>query len=195
MLWNYIIIYLFIYLFLLHLIFSRCCCACRMCVCMVSSSTMHVCVCRAGMCISVARVGVWQRISQAQGLLLHFHDYYCCPLPYGVVGVQVGWAGGGLAVAVVGVQATVSRYMHALIHSNALRLTPLNLPPAPTGAPPTHPHTSPPPPRTHTLREHMAGKALHTPTHTRSYKVLNKTIHLYIYTSYKAMHVETCTTC
>lgn len=67
-------------------------CMCSVpCVC----ACMCVCVCRVGICISVARVGVWLRISEAQGLVLHFHDYYGCLLPYGVVGVQVGGGGGG----------------------------------------------------------------------------------------------------
>lgn len=75
----------------------------------VFNSRVCVYVCRVGICISVARVGVWLRISEAQGLLLHFHDYYGCLLPYGVVGVQVG-AGSGWW----GVQATVPLCTHTL---------------------------------------------------------------------------------
>lgn len=68
----------------------------------------------------MARVEVWPRISEAQGLLPHFHDYYCCPPPYGVVKRQVGGGGGLLVFRGVGwgggVQATVPQYTLQLIH-------------------------------------------------------------------------------
>lgn len=60
----------------------------------------------------MARVGVRPRIREAQGLLLHFHDYYCCPLPYGQgsgrVGGWVGAASGPMGLA------TVPRYTHTI---------------------------------------------------------------------------------